>query len=150
MGTSNVQFVVHGTPAPQGSKTRMPNGAMLDGKSPAARARFKDWRNDCSAAARAIVDAGTPCFDEPLIVQAEFRFPMPKSRRATDRAAGTICKATAPDLDKLQRALGDSLTAGGLLRDDALIAEWRVCKVEVWQQWTGVAVVIKPWGLCRE
>ena len=33
-------------------------------------------------------------------------------------------KATAPDLDKLCRAIGDALTQSGVLRDDALIAEW--------------------------
>ena len=51
--------------------------------------------------------------------------PLPYRRNAgvlKDSAPGG--KATAPDLDKLCRALGDALTQSGVLRDDALIVEW--------------------------
>jgi crossover junction endodeoxyribonuclease RusA len=137
-----VQFTVHGTPAPQGSKTRMPNGAMLDGKSADARARFKDWRNDCSAAA-ADQATLTGCMSGPLAVIVEFRFAMPKSRPKASRVHGVAAKVTAPDLDKLQRALGDSLAAGGLIDNDAHVVEWHATKVEVFESWTGAAVIVR-------
>ena len=40
----NVRFNVIGVPAPQGSKTRMPNGAMVEGSSATGRAKHRTWR----------------------------------------------------------------------------------------------------------
>ena len=40
-----VKFNIIGLPAPQGSKTRMPNGAMVEGSSTSGRARLRDWRS---------------------------------------------------------------------------------------------------------
>jgi len=66
-------------------------------------------------------------------VRALFVFPRPKADYRTGRCAEGL-KDTAPwwhtgtpDLDKLQRALGDALK-GPVLRDDAQIAAWNVSK----------------------
>ena len=147
MTNSSVQFVVHGVPAPQAG-TRQVDTAKGKRQISTGGVGLQAWRNDCAAeaekASRAQGERGPSCFDEPVIVQAYFRFPMPKSRPKWMRDEGTWAKQTTPDLDKLCRALGDSLKTGGLIRDDSLIVEWRARKDEVWNQWTGVVVLIKP------
>lgn len=139
-----VSFEVVGLPSPQGSKTRMPNGAMLDGRSAGARERHKSWRTTVAEVARDVAghdDVDAP-FDGPLTLVVEFRFPMPKSRRAADRARGWCPKVSSPDLDKLVRALGDGLQAGGLVTDDARFTTIEATKVEV-VGWTGADVTIE-------
>ena len=113
-----VEFEVVGLPAPQGSKTLMPNGALLDGKSPAARARHKAWRNAVAAAAMATGHH----YDCPLSVRVHFQMPMPKSRPAADRNRGWCWHAVKPDLDKLLRSTLDGITDGGLIKDDSRVA----------------------------
>lgn len=139
---TTVVFSVHGVPAPQGSKSRMPNGAMVESSSATGRAKLANWRSACADAAADQADL-TGCLTGPLSCTVEFRFAMPKSRRKSLRDAGTSWKAGKPDADKLERALGDSLVAGGLIGDDALIVEWHVRKVEVWQGWTGASILLK-------
>ena len=67
---------------------------------------------------------------------------MPKSRPAAARRRGWAHKTTAPDLDKLLRAVGDSLQAGGLIADDAAIASITATKIET-TSWTGAVVTIE-------
>lgn len=139
-----VELEIIGTPSPQGSKTRMPNGAMLDGKSRGARERHKSWRQAIAETARDVADhddVDAP-LDGALELDVEFRFAMPKSRPAAVRDAGRGPKTTMPDLDKLVRALGDGLQAGGLIRDDARFATITATKVEV-VGWTGAVVTIR-------
>ena len=138
-----VQFVVHGVPAPQAGTRSVPT---RDGRRQISTGgvELASWRAECaSAAGLARFQHRGVCFDEPITVQAHFRFPMPPSRPRWMRDLCDYPKATQPDLDKLQRALGDALKSGGLIRDDSIIVEWRASKTEVWQQWTGVAVLIK-------
>lgn len=140
-----IQFEIVGLPSPQGSKTRMPSGAMLDGKSPEARKRHKDWRTTVAQVARDVAeqdDVVAP-LDGPLCLAVEFRFPMPASRPKKVRERGRAPKVSAPDLDKLLRALGDGLQAGGLVRDDARFTALVARKVEV-ADWTGAIVTITP------
>ena len=54
----------------------------------------------------------------------EFRFHRPKSLSKKVKH-----HTKKPDLDKLQRAIGDALTASGLITDDSCIVEWRARKV---------------------
>ncbi len=142
-----IEFEVLGLPAPQGSKTRMPNGAIVEGKTAGQRARHKDWRSAVAEAARDVAghdDVAAP-LDGPLILIVTFRFPMPRSRSKAARAAGVAEKITAPDLDKLVRSVGDSLTAGGLIVDDRLISRVAAKKLEV-VGWTGATISIGPVG----
>ena len=59
--------------------------------------------------------------DEPVIVRADFYLPKPEKPR-------WLTPATALDTDKLQRALGDGMEKGGLLRNDARIITWVATK----------------------
>jgi Holliday junction resolvase RusA-like endonuclease len=137
-----VTFEVLGQPAGQGSKTRMPNGAMLEGKSANQRALHGNWRTAVAEAARTARTTLPTALDGPLRCTVRFRFPMPASRSKKVRVAGQAWKRSAPDLDKLQRALGDGLKAGGLIVDDALIVHWDATKVET-IDWTGATVVVR-------
>jgi Holliday junction resolvase RusA-like endonuclease len=117
-----IPFEIVGVPTPQGSKTKMPNGAMVEGGSKAARDAKRDWRTTVAQVARDVAETIPDApLDEPLRLVVQFRFPMPTSRPKAVREAGVALKQSAPDLDKLLRALGDGLQSGGLIRDDARI-----------------------------
>lgn len=139
-----------GVPAPQGSHTRMPNGAMVEASSATGRRKHKDWRAAVKDAAQtALAERGEP-YAGAVVVHVEFRLPMPKSRPAAVRAAGWGWAPRKPDLDKLCRALGDGLVAGGLLVDDALIVRWGAYKCEVWGDWTGALVTVGGIWPCND
>lgn len=91
------------------------------------------WRAAVSAKAAEMMD-GMPLLTGPVSVDAEFVFPRPKAHFRTGKRDGELrdnppfWHAITPDLDKLQRAIGDALS-GIVVRDDRQIAEWRVRKV---------------------
>lgn len=101
-------FSVEGVPAPQGSKQIVRRGGkswMIDANAKV----LKPWRQKVAAAS----DIGVT-FSGPVFVAAVFYLPRPKTVRR-------FFPSVKPDLDKLFRALGDGMTDGGLLADDALI-----------------------------
>lgn len=99
------------------------------------------WRKACTTeAAHAATQHGA--FDTPVQVCVVFAFLPPATRKRKVERAGWLWKVTAPDLDKLQRALGDSLTAAGLVADDRLIVSWQAYKIEA--DWSGALVTIEP------
>ena len=60
--------------------------------------------------------------DEPVAIRVAFTLAPPKGQR-WDKPA------VKPDLDKLQRAIGDALGANGsVLREDSRICEWQAVK----------------------
>lgn len=86
----------------------------------------RPWREVVAYSALAAMVGGTP-LSGPVSVELGYVFPRPKSHYGTGRNRDTL-KASAPhfhsvkpDLDKLCRAVFDSLS-GICLRDDALIA----------------------------
>jgi len=129
-----VDLRVIGVPAPQGSKTRMPNGAMVEGGSAAGRAKHRAWRTAVAEAAVGKVDEP---LDGPLQLVAEFFLPRPASRKR-DRWADR-----KPDLDKLLRCTLDGLTDAGLIRDDARVAYISASK-ELADTWTGATLRVQP------
>ena len=129
-----ITFDVVGQPAAQGSKRHVGGGRMVE-----TAAGHAPWRAAVAAAAR--THAPDTPLDGPITLIVVFRFTMPKSRPRAVRDAGTAPKTTAPDLDKLVRAVGDGLQAGGLIADDARIAEVRASKVEV-IGWTGATITV--------
>jgi len=131
---SAVSFEVVGLPVQQGSKRHVGNGVMVE-----AAKGHKAWRTDVADAARDCAPAQP--LDGPLALTVHFRFPMPASRKADVRRAGRGPKTTAPDLDKLIRAVGDALEAGGLVANDARFCEITATKAEV-RGWTGVEVTV--------
>lgn len=123
MTTVALACTIPGTPQQQGSKTRNAYGTMYE-----ANRDLKPWR------AHAITQLRAAWAGEPIThgvhVTARFVYARPKSHYRTGRNSHLLrddapaFKTSAPDLDKLQRALGDALTQSGVLRDDALIVEW--------------------------
>ena len=114
-----VRFVVQGPPRAQGS-----GRALLIGGKPriihASDSKLQTYRR---LAKNAAVDAmrGRLPVDVPVSVDAVFKLQRPKRTKYGEHPAGT------PDLDKLQRALGDALT-GTVITDDARIVSWRAIK----------------------
>ena len=53
--------------------------------------------------------------------------------------------STAPDLAKLVRSVGDSLTASGLIKADGRIVALRAMKIEV-TGWTGATISVHEIG----
>lgn len=72
------------------------------------------WRKAVAAAARE-VHKGEP-LDEPLITRLDFYLPKPKKPR-------WLVPATAPDIDKLERAINDGLQDGGLIKNDSRVVQ---------------------------
>lgn len=142
---TNIELHVHGLPAPQGSKTRMPNGAMVEAASTTGRNNVRNWRSAVAeAAADYRADNAAITLTGPTVAELVFRFPMPKSRPAKVRLAGEGPKATKPDIDKIVRATLDALVSAGLIHDDAQVASLIAEKLEV-DGWTGARIRLWKW-----
>jgi Holliday junction resolvase RusA-like endonuclease len=122
---TELTFVVHGTPAPQGSKTRMPNGAMVESSK-----RVAPWREAVRHAAETAIGATTdPPYAAPYAVALVVVFTMkrPASHYGTGRNAHRLSPNAPthprgrPDLDKLIRSTLDALSDSGAITDDATI-----------------------------
>ena len=115
-----VDFVAVGLPKPQGSKR-----AFIAG----GRARVveqvdnKDWRATVQHAAIEAM-AGRPPVEGPVAVTVTFALPRPKSHPKTRRTWPTA----RPDVDKLVRAVNDSLTHV-VWGDDSQIVSMHAAKV---------------------
>lgn len=110
--------------APQGSKRHLGNGVMIESCK-----RVKGWRSDVRAAL--IDDRGQPraYFDGPVHVDVAFVMPRPKSAPKKREPAAD----KKPDIDKLLRAVLDSVSSSGVWRDDSqvvsVISEKRIAKL---------------------
>ena len=118
-----LQVTIPGVPVPQGSK--MPWGGE-------ANPHVRAWRETVARAARELMPDGP--WPGPVSVKVTFVFPRPKAHFRSGKYAHEV-KLTAPkwhtstpDLDKLQRALGDAFK-GVVLRDDSQVAVWEVQKL---------------------
>lgn len=105
-----ITFWVDGIPAPQGSKRHVGNGRLIESSK-----ALPAWRKAIEDTVRH-VHKDTP-IDRPVTVRADFFMPKPKKPMFP-------LPATAPDLDKLQRGVGDGLEKGGLLANDSRIVQW--------------------------
>lgn len=82
----------------------------------------------------------------PVILRLQFWLPQPHSRPAADRHRGIGHSTVKPDIDKLVRAVQDSLTDAGAYHDDALVGALIVTKLEVTDHTLcGVTVRVNPW-----
>ena len=118
---SSLRVVAYGLPASQGSKKAFKRGRKIvlvemDEKLPA-------WRAAVEGAARAAAGMHWATIDGPVSVSGEIRLPKPRTTKYPDVPAGT------PDLDKLQRAVGDALTKSKVIKDYARIVHWNIRKV---------------------
>jgi len=148
-----IEFFVPGKPAPQGSKTRFPNGGMRE-----SSAAVGPWRRSVALECRrAVSDAeasgagGMILAGEAAEVRAVFVLARPAAHYGTGRNSRDL-KASAPDRppngadsDKLARAVLDGIVAGGAIADDRQVADLPVCKVyALLGQPAGVAISIAP------
>lgn len=122
-------FVVHGVPAPQGSKTKTRWGGMRDDNAE----KLRPWRDRVAYKARAqavLTGWERPGREGAYSLVSEFRFLRPESATVRRRPRHTV----KPDLDKLIRAIGDALTDAGVIWDDS----------QLWQHLSSKAYVTEP------
>lgn len=102
---------VPGTPIPQGSKSVSKSGHAYE-----ANKKTRPWRAtvaDCAAEARASGEA--EMLEGPVAVSIAFYFQKPKSAKKS-----AVYNEKKPDIDKLCRAIFDSIT-GILIPDDSRV-----------------------------
>ena len=123
-----ITFIVHGMPAPQGSKrfvgtTKTGRGLLVESSK-----KVKPWRQDVLAAAiQAREQLGALCpLDGPLLVSMVFTLPKPASAPKKRRT----WPDKKPDVSKLARSTEDAISDSGLWVDDARVVGYtRLAKV---------------------
>lgn len=146
---------VPGIPAPKGSKTAYARkGAapvVVEGKTPAQRARLAAWEGGVRRTVHEWLDRNgydAPPWSRHTPIACEITFYMPEPQRPKDPQF----PVGPPDLDKLERALHDSLVqrtraaikTAGLLEDDAQIVyspTWK--RYPVGNQGPGARIVVR-------
>ena len=106
---AEVSLSVTGNPASQGSHAIM-YGRIVQVNS----SKHKAWRKAIVQEAIATLPHDWQPIDEPCELIVNFYLPKPKT---VDRQLPSV----SPDLDKLIRAVGDSLTDSGVVIDDSRI-----------------------------
>ena len=118
--TDSVSFTVHGAAKPQGSKRAMMNHHT---KRPivmeSAGDALKQWRYSVAQAAAEAMN-GFEIMTEAVAVRIMFYLPRPKGHYGTGKNANIVKSSspnlptTKPDIDKLARAVCDSLSKSSL------------------------------------
>jgi Holliday junction resolvase RusA-like endonuclease len=106
---AEVSFSVTGDPASQGSHAIM-RGRIVQVNS----SKHKAWRKAIAQSATEALPNDWIPIDDPCELVVNFYMPKPKS---VTRPLPSV----SPDLDKLIRAVGDSLTDSGVVTDDSRI-----------------------------
>ena len=114
---AEVSLSVTGNPASQGSH------AIMRGRIVQVNAsKHKAWRRAIVEEALATLPEDWEPIDEPCELIVNFYLPKPKT---VNRPLPSV----SPDLDKLIRAVGDSLTDSGVVADDSRIVRISARKV---------------------
>ena len=116
----SLPVTVEGAPATQGSKKAFKRGKKIvlvemDTKLPA-------WRLAVETAAREAAGDHWKPLNGPLSIHGTIHLPKPRTTKYKTHPLGP------PDLDKLQRAIGDALTKSEVITDDARIVHWNIRK----------------------
>lgn len=129
MTTPHLTISVKGDPITQGSKTRTRHGGLRDDNA----AKLKPWRAEVKAAAIDALESASLALyggigqvsllrlTGPVRVEATFTIRKPVS--APKRRRTWPAKQRSGDVDKLTRAIFDSLTDAGVWGDDAQVVE---------------------------
>lgn len=130
---SEIVFEVIGIPKPWKRPVRFahPGGKMVSW-SPK-----DDWFRLIYA--EAIKHRPAEPLDMPIRLDATFRFPRPKSAKATE-----VFMSHRPDEDNLKKALMDAITNARIWVDDSRVCDGRVRKI--YGEPPGVTVRISPAG----
>jgi Holliday junction resolvase RusA-like endonuclease len=97
-----------------------------------ANKHLPEWRQALYEALK----ASAYNFDGAVTVQATFYLPRPKTNKR-------ILATTKPDLDKLQRAVGDCLVKAGTVIDDSYVIAWNAAKAYADDIEPGVRLIIE-------
>lgn len=109
-----IRIEVEGIPRPQGSKT-IYNGRMVESSK-----GLPAWRKLVLEACQAGHGFGDIFFTGSVALEVDFYLPRPPSVKKTKRLRPTV----PPDLDKLLRAIGDSITQSGCIwQDDSQVTQ---------------------------
>lgn len=138
---------VVGTPVAQGSKVANRFGHGVRDANPT---KLKPWRAEVAGCVtEAMAATGWHTLDGPIEVTLTFFHERKAGHYGTGRNAGILkpsaprWKATAPDIDKLTRAILDALTTSRAIRDDARVA--RLVVEDLWADAaTGARITITP------
>jgi len=118
----SITFTVAGVPIPQGSTRAF----VVKGRAvvTSSNKNLAQWRQRIATEAQRVADETGFYRDGKFAytVLADFHFPRTKSM-----GRKLLRHTVRPDLDKLQRAVGDGIT-GILIADDATIDRWSVSK----------------------
>lgn len=122
-------FFVPGTPVQQGSKTVFRNRPV-----DANAKTLKPWRKKVTETAKAEL-AGRAGFakDAAIVVLYTFYLKLPKTVKRRE-------PNVRPDLDKLERAIGDALTDAGVWVDDGQVVVSHTAKE--YADFPGVKIVV--------
>lgn len=136
MSNGVLRFFAGGLPVSQGSKrigrNRATGEPILIDDNPA---KLKAWRSYVTMKARQAAAAAVFLkLEGPVRVSLRFTFQRPKSHYGTGRNKATLKDSapaymlTKPDVDKLTRAILDSLTDAKAYRDDSQVVVLEVVK----------------------
>jgi len=109
---------VEGIPAPQGSKRHVGMGRMIESCK-----ALKPWREQIIAESKNNINVPKG-LEEAVSISLVFLFPRPKAHfnsKGALKPSAPEYKTTKPDIDKLARAVLDSLTLAGVFKDDAFV-----------------------------
>lgn len=126
---------VSGEPASQGSHSVI-NGRIVQVNS----SKHKRWRNAVVFAALDLIGDDWEPIDDPVELSVIFYLPKPKT-------ATRELPSVMPDLDKLIRAVGDSLTDAGIIRDDSRIVRIHAQKLYAGDRGAGAVIRVKTLDL---
>lgn len=114
----NTTFTAYGIPRPQGSKRRVGSGRYIEDSK-----HLPQWRKTVAIAAM-VAHGNLPPHSVGCEGRLTFYFPLPKTH--PERAGRPYLHT--PDLDKLNRAVGDALTEAHVITDDKIIYRWNNAK----------------------
>ena len=139
-----VRFTVYGVPVTQGGMKAVPTPAGYRQVTTGGKGLLP-WRQAVARAAREAAEEHGGFGDLAVVVTIDFRFPMPKARTKAQRRLGVwFHQGRRDDIDKLERAILDGLTEGGLIADDGNVVDVHKRKREWAGGWLGAAIGISP------
>lgn len=140
---NSITFTAPGTPRPKGSWKSIGKGRMIPDNK-----RAKGWEETVAICARSQY-TNSPPTESPVVVDAIFRVPRPRSHYGTGKNADKV-KLSAPaqptgqrcgDIDKLLRTVLDAMT-GIVYKDDSQVVQVTATKRYAKQ---GSAVIKVAW-----
>ena len=147
MSRGQVGFWVSGLPVPQGSKKIGRNKATGRAVLIDDNEKLAGWRDLVDYNARKAV-RGREVLDTPCAVDLSFEMERPKSHYKADgtvKPNAPVWCAVKPDLDKLERAILDSLTTAGVWAEDSRAVILRSSKRYAGlPHQAGVSVLVTP------